>query len=120
MIWVGATGYDTQRRSPLPLAVSQQGVCIFRDRTISSLDAAGIPWRIAYTSASLSGLSAAVRAGLAVTVLTPSMLGSDMRVLTQGLPDLPHIEIALHRAARCGEAGQQLAAQLKAHIQSAR
>ncbi|MDR9469375.1 LysR family transcriptional regulator, partial [Marinospirillum sp.] len=27
MIWAGATGYDTQWRSPLPLAVSKQGVC---------------------------------------------------------------------------------------------
>lgn len=117
MIWVGATGYDTQSRSPLPLAVSRQGVCIFRDRTLLSLDAAGIPWRIAYTSASLSGLSAAVRAGLAVTVLTPSMLGSGMRVITSGLPQLPHIEIALHRGERCTDAAQQLAAQLQSHIE---
>ncbi|MBR9828879.1 MAG: LysR family transcriptional regulator [Oceanospirillales bacterium] len=117
MIWVGATGYDTQSRSPLPLAVSKQGVCIFRDRTLSSLDAAGIPWRIAYTSPSLSGLSAAVRAGLAVTVLTPSMLGNDMRVLKEGLPELPHIEIALHRGERPTEAAQLLATQLQSHIE---
>ncbi|MGC8118908.1 LysR substrate-binding domain-containing protein [Marinobacter sp. VGCF2001] len=122
MIWAGAIGYDTQWRSPLPLAVSQQGVCVFRERTIASLDAAGIPWRIAYTSASLSGLSAAVRAGLAITVLTPSMLGSEMRALgaEAGLPSLPGIEIALHRSPRQGsDASRQLALQLKAHIKGA-
>ncbi|MBV0933128.1 LysR substrate-binding domain-containing protein [Marinobacterium weihaiense] len=117
MIWVGATGFDTQQRSPLPLAVSRQGVCIFRDHTLSSLDTAGISWRIAYTSVSLSGLSAAVRAGLAVTVLTPSMLGSGMRVLKAGLPELPHIEIALHRREYLTEAAQLLATQLQAHIE---
>lgn len=120
MIWVGATGYDTQWRSPLPLAVSQQGVCVFRERTLASLDSAGIPWRIAYTSASLSGLSAAVRAGLAVTVLTPSMLGPDMRVLGTefGLPELPSIEIALHLSpGPFTEATRQLVDQLRSHIQ---
>ncbi|MBB5320978.1 LysR substrate-binding domain-containing protein [Marinobacter oulmenensis] len=119
MIWAGATGHDTQNRSPLPLAVSKQGVCIFRERTLASLDTAGIPWRIAYTSTSLSGLSAAVRAGLAITVLTPSMLGPDMRVLgsESGLPELPSIEIALHRATgRSTEATRQLALQLQSHI----
>lgn len=119
MLWVGAVGYDTQARSPLPLAVSRRGVCIFRDRAIASLDAADIPWRIAYTSASLSGLSAAVRAGLAVTVLTPSMLGSGMHVLDSGdgLPELSHIDIALHQAPQPSEATQQLASQLKTHIE---
>ncbi len=120
MVWVGAAGYDTHRRSPLPLAVSKQGVCIFREHTLASLDAAAIDWRIAYTSASLSGLSAAVRAGLAITVLTPSMLGPDMRVLgtDDGLPALPSIEIALHRSSKAAtEATEQLALQLHAHIE---
>ncbi|WP_111493438.1 MULTISPECIES: LysR substrate-binding domain-containing protein [Marinobacter] len=115
MVWAGATGYDTHQRSPLPLAVSREGVCVFRERALAALDAAGIPWRIAYTSASLSGLSAAVRAGLALTVLTPSMVGPEIRTLgvDDGLPDLPHTEITLHRSpGRPSEAARQLAAQL--------
>lgn len=119
MVWAGATGHDTHYRSPLPLAVSRQGVCIFRDRAIAALDAAGMPWRIAYASPSLSGLSVAVRAGLAVTVLTPSMLGTGLRRLgrEEGLPTLPFAEISLHRSpGRPTEATQQLAFQLQAHI----
>lgn len=119
MVWAGAAGYDTHHRSPLPLAVSREGVCIFRERAIAALDAAGIDWRIAYASPSLSGLSAAVRAGLALTVLTPSMLGPELRVLStnEGLPDLQDIEITLHRSpGRPSEATQQLAHQLQAHI----
>ncbi|MDP5291991.1 LysR substrate-binding domain-containing protein [Oceanimonas sp. CHS3-5] len=120
MVWVGAAGYDTPRRSPLPLAVSKRGVCIFREHTLASLDAAAIRWRIAYTSASLSGLSAAVRAGLAITVLTPSMVGPGMRILgaEEGLPALPGIEIALHRSSqRAGDAIDQLALQLRTHME---
>ncbi|WP_148253634.1 LysR substrate-binding domain-containing protein [Aidingimonas lacisalsi] len=119
MVWASASGYDTHHRSPLPLAVSKEGVCIFRERAIMALEAAGIAWRIAYASASLSGLSAAVRAGLAVTVLTPSMIGPDLRIIgvDEGLPELQTTEITLHRSpGRPTEATQQLAAQLQAHI----
>ncbi|MBB3139676.1 LysR substrate-binding domain-containing protein [Halomonas organivorans] len=121
MVWAGAAGYDTHQRSPLPLAVSKEGVCIFRERAIAALEAAGIPWRIAYASASLSGLSAAVRAGLAITVLTPSMMGQELRILglEEGLPELQTTEITLHRSpGRPSEAAQQLAIQLQAHIKS--
>ncbi|WP_428944761.1 LysR substrate-binding domain-containing protein [Pantoea sp. FN060301] len=111
-IWAAAVDYDAQRRLPLPLAVSTDSGCIFRQRGIEALDAAGRPWRIAYTSSSLSGLSAAVKAGLAVTILTPSMLTSGLRVLTQedGMPGLPFTEIALHTQpeAEMNEAATQL------------
>ena len=120
-VWAGAPGHDTQRRTPLPLAVSTDGVCIFRERALAALDAVGIPWRIAYTSASLSGLTAAVRAGLAITVLTPSMLGSDLSIIdsAEGLPELPMTEIALHRSpGRPKEAARQLALSLQTHIQA--
>ncbi|MDV6318248.1 LysR substrate-binding domain-containing protein [Chromohalobacter sp. HP20-39] len=120
-VWAGAPGHDTQRRTPLPLAVSTDGVCIFRERALAALDAVGLPWRIAYTSASLSGLTAAVRAGLAITVLTPSMLGSDLSIIdsVEGLPELPMTEIALHRSpGRPKEAARQLALSLQAHIQA--
>lgn len=119
MVWVAAAGYDTHHRSPLPLAVSREGVCLFRDRALAALEAAGIPWRIAYASASLSGLSVAVRAGLAITILTPSMLGPEMRILgiDDGLPELPNTEITLHvTTERLSEAAQQLAIQLRTHF----
>lgn len=120
-VWAGAPGYDTQRRTPLPLAMSRDGVCIFRERAIAALDAAGIAWRIAYTSASLSGLTAAVKAGLAITTLTPSMMGAGLRILdnSDGLPELPKTEIALHRSpGRPNEASRQLALRLQAHIRN--
>ncbi|MDV2079184.1 LysR substrate-binding domain-containing protein [Marinobacter xestospongiae] len=121
MVWACGSGYETQSRSPLPLAVSRQGFCVFRERAIAALDGAGIAWRIAYASASLSGLSAAVRAGLAVTVLTPSMVGANLRVLgiEDGLPELPRTEITLHRRpGNLSEAAEQLALQLQAHVTS--
>ncbi len=111
LVWATAADHTAEEREPLPLALSRQGVCTFREQAIEALEAADHPWRIAYTSTSLAGLRAAVRSGLAVTVLTPSMLDPDLRTLgpDSGLPDLPSIELALHRSAgRPSEPARQL------------
>ncbi|MFW6388132.1 MAG: LysR substrate-binding domain-containing protein, partial [bacterium] len=62
---------------------------------------AGRRWRVAYTGGSLSGITAAVKAGLAITVVTPSMLGEDLENIDTGgeLPELPSVEIAIHLPA---------------------
>lgn len=97
-IWAATKNYNIHHKSPLPLAVSRDKNCIFRKRAIEALNIAGIPWRIAYTSTSLSGLTAAVNAGLAITVLMPSMLPNELHIIhdKEGLPELPPTEIALH------------------------
>ncbi len=119
LVWAGPPDHQAHHRSPLPLALSREGVCVFRDSALAALDAAGLSWRVAYTSASLSGLRAAVRAGLAITVVTPSMLGPELRVIgpEEGLPELPAIEVALHRSpGRPSEAARQLAVQLQQQL----
>lgn len=110
-IWVGNENIDNYPlQSPLPLAVSRDGYCIFREQAISSLDSAGIEWRIAYTSSSLAGLSAAVRAGLAISIFTPSMLKEGLKILDEqyGLPKLADIEIAIHHNSILNSATQKL------------
>ena len=42
---------------------------VYRKRALAGLDAVGRAWRVVYTSPSLNGLQAAVKAGLGVTVL---------------------------------------------------
>mgnify|MGYP000205646240 CR=1 FL=1 len=119
LVWVAAADHATEERTPVPLALSRQGICTFREQAVAALSAADLTWRIAYTSASLAGLSAAVRAGLAVTVLTPSMLDADLRPLGResGLPELPSIEIALHRSpGRPSEPARQLFSTLQAQL----
>lgn len=98
LVWAGTPDHNTADRDPLPLALSRQGVCVFREQALAALNAAGVPWRIAYTGGSLSGITAAVRAGLAVTVVTPSMLAEGLQSIdsSEGLPTLPSVEIAIH------------------------
>ena len=51
-------------RDPVPLAVAEQG-CLYRNRLIHAIEAAGRSWHIAYTSPNLPGIQAAVSVGLA-------------------------------------------------------
>jgi len=66
------------------------GVCTFREKAIAALDEHRIPWRIVYTSPSLSGLYAAIRAGLGVSVRTSEQARNGLVVLgrREGLPRL--------------------------------
>jgi DNA-binding transcriptional LysR family regulator len=96
VVW--ATGPDPQLhlQRPLPLAVNPEGA-VFRRWATSALEHAGIPWRIAYTSTSASGLESAVRAGLAVGVFSEATLSNRLQVLGpgDGLPPLPDAELWL-------------------------
>ncbi|HSH47443.1 MAG TPA: LysR substrate-binding domain-containing protein, partial [Halomonas sp.] len=87
---------------PLPLALYSPGADLFREVAEDALAAAGRDWRVAYTSQSMAGLAPVVQAGLAIVVVTRSMLGPQLRALDEssGLPALPAVELALHRAAR--------------------
>ncbi|HEX7690726.1 MAG TPA: LysR family transcriptional regulator, partial [Burkholderiaceae bacterium] len=53
-------------------------------------------WRVAFTSASLAGVWAAVGAGLGVTVRTALGLPARLQVLG-ALPALPQVGLDLHR-----------------------
>jgi DNA-binding transcriptional LysR family regulator len=71
--------------------------CIMRSAATTALDKSGIPWRIAFTSPSLSGIWAAVEAGLGVTVRTHAGLPTNLFELS-GMPELPKIGLTLHSA----------------------
>ncbi|MGC2855891.1 LysR substrate-binding domain-containing protein [Novispirillum sp. DQ9] len=58
--------WDGSGDRPLPL-VLLQAPCRFREAGCAALDAAGIPWRVAFASPSLGAAWAAVAAGVGVT-----------------------------------------------------
>ncbi|KAF0223012.1 MAG: LysR family transcriptional [Rhodospirillaceae bacterium] len=84
MEWFGSV--DLLTAEPLPLALLD-APCPFRQAAIDALDRAGLPWRMAVSGSSLSGLRAAAAAGLAVTCRWRfGMVGVPPLA---GLPDLP-------------------------------
>lgn len=100
LVWVGRDRSGVADLASVPLIVSPQP-CVYRKRAIEALEEAGKRWRIAYTSTSLTGTQAAVKAGLGVTVLPREMVPSHLAALGRdsGLPELDETEIALIEAA---------------------
>lgn len=99
MHWIGTrelTELPPSPAAPLPL-VMFDAPCVLRSAATQALDQARIPWRIALTSPSVSGLWAAVSAGLGVTLRTRIGLPAHLQVL-DGLPPLPALGYRLHRA----------------------
>jgi DNA-binding transcriptional LysR family regulator len=83
---------------PVPLA-SAEAPCFFRKRMIDTLEAEKRPFRMAFTTASLDGLWAAVAAGLGVTLrVSGGDLPDSVRPMEAGLPmpPDPFIDLCLH------------------------
>jgi DNA-binding transcriptional LysR family regulator len=97
LCWVASP--DTPGSAPpdsrLPLVVFE-APCLMRSVAIQALDQAGMPWRVALASMSLSGIWAAVSAGLGVTVRTRAGLPGNLRVRGD-LPELPDVGLMLYR-----------------------
>lgn len=70
-----------------------------RARGCHAADSSERPYRIAYSSPSLSALMAVVSAGLAITAQLESIITPDLEILgnRHGLPELPATSIVLVR-----------------------
>jgi len=103
MVWIGRADGEMpwKQGEPVPLALFESP-CFCRAGAVDSLDAAGMPWRVTFTSPSLYGLFAAIEAGLGVTVRTPLGIPPALGVVGPrlGLPKLGEIDISLHSANR--------------------
>jgi DNA-binding transcriptional LysR family regulator len=101
LVWVGAGEDVLHENTPVPLIVAPSP-CVYRKRATAALDAVGRAWRIAYTSPSLAGQHAALRAGLGVTALPDEMVPDDLSKfgVNHGFPPLADAEIALIRAGK--------------------
>jgi DNA-binding transcriptional LysR family regulator len=109
MAWVGRKGRVCMPGEPVPLALFESP-CVFRQPGIEALEKAKRPWRLAFTSPSLSGLWAAAAAGLGVTIRTALGLPASLAILdkSSGLPKLPHTELSLYAKANPSPAAARL------------
>lgn len=95
-LWYCASEFMLRPEEPLPLVLLDDP-SPFRDTIIKTLDAAGMPWRLAYVASTLSAVRAAVKAGLGVTARPVEMMSPDLRALGkgEGMPELPETEYML-------------------------
>jgi DNA-binding transcriptional LysR family regulator len=98
LMWVTSNRHSAHLEVPLPLALGRP-TCDWRKVAMDSLDSIGRAHRLLFSSGNAGAISAAVLAGLAVSVLPTSGLRSGMRVLSpaEGFPELPPCRIGLLR-----------------------
>jgi len=115
LVWAAGEAFDLELGATLPLALFHERA-VSREAALDALRAGERPWRIVYTSHSLTGVRAAALAGLAVTPIPASAVGAGLRVLgaADGLPPLPDLEFALYEKRRPDPACLALAAALGA------
>ena len=94
--WIASPSFRDRVRQPLPLALFNPP-CGCQTPGLEALERAGRTWRVAMTSPSLTGLWAAVSAGLGLTTRADLGLPADVQMIDIGLPALGNIPIVLHR-----------------------
>jgi DNA-binding transcriptional LysR family regulator len=108
--WVTSRRHPIDHKGAVPLAVFEQG-CLYRNRAIHALEAAGRAWHVAYTSPNLPGIQAAVSAGLGVSILPDVAILPGHRVLGRrdGFPPISNTELVLVAAPDATPATRRLA-----------
>jgi DNA-binding transcriptional LysR family regulator len=112
--WVTSKSHpiDPETRS-VPLIGFPAG-CLYRTGAIHAIESAGRAWHMAYTSSSLTGIQAAVAAGLGLSILSEIAILAEHRVLTakDGFAPIDKTEVALVASPDASPATLRLADRL--------
>jgi DNA-binding transcriptional LysR family regulator len=112
--WVTSKSHPRDTRTgSVPLIGFPSG-CLYRAGAIHALESAGRSWHMAYTSSNLSGIQAAVAAGMGLSILSEMAIQADHRVLTakDGFAPIDRTEVALVAAPDASPATLRLADRL--------
>ncbi|MFT4809958.1 MAG: DNA-binding transcriptional LysR family regulator [Paraglaciecola sp.] len=94
LVWVGDRSWANPQ-STLSLVLAPDG-CVYRSRVISKLKQQTQQWRISYTNADLSGITAAIKQGLGISALAKSSVPKQLDIIRhKHLPELGTIKICL-------------------------
>ncbi|MBR1121704.1 LysR family transcriptional regulator [Bradyrhizobium lablabi] len=112
--WVTSKSHPRDTRTgSVPLIGFPTG-CLYRAGAIHALESAGRSWHMAYTSSNLSGIQAAIAAGMGLSILSEIAIQAEHRVLTakDGFAPIDRTEVALVAAPGASPATLRLADRL--------
>lgn len=114
LVWIAREEVSFDHLGVVPLVLAP-APCVYRQRALDALNREAIRWRMAYTSPSLTGALAAVKAGLGVTVLPRELAPKDLAVLKK-FPKLKDAQISLLKQPASSEAIHQFASFVASHL----
>ncbi len=92
LIWAGV-GNPSSALDKLKLVLAPPG-CRYRERVLEQLNQNQLDWQISFTNTDLTGITAAIKAGLGITVLAKSTVPTELSALKHAsLPELGDIDI---------------------------
>jgi DNA-binding transcriptional LysR family regulator len=113
LVWAAAETFDLIPGAVLPRALYRER-SVSREAALAALQDGELGWEIVYTSPSLTGVRAAVLAGLAITPLPASAVIAGLCILDAeaGLPRLPDLQFAIYEKTGPDKAAAALAVAL--------
>ncbi|MDJ0356180.1 LysR substrate-binding domain-containing protein [Paenarthrobacter sp. PH39-S1] len=96
--WVGLEQTVLEPAAPVPL-IAYPAPSLSRKLAIDALEQAGRTWRITCSTKQISGVLAALRAGIGVAVMPTSLVPEDLKVITRrfSLPPVGDVDFTLIR-----------------------
>ena len=96
MHWVTSRAHNLLDHDPIPVALFDRA-CWWRDVALKTLEVGGHRHRVIYSSESVTGVAAAIEAGIAIGVLNESAVKPDLAILSQaeGLGKMPASKLVL-------------------------
>jgi DNA-binding transcriptional LysR family regulator len=100
MVWVAPLDSELHRTRPLPIAVWDHDQDSYSLYMRARLEEIVVPYRVAVVARNMTGLRSAVTAGVAVSAMMRSSVGTGMRELSdlEGFAPLAHLSIRLEMA----------------------
>lgn len=91
-VWLASTRYVHNPTTPVPLILADEP-SLYRKLALTALEQAQTAWQTHYVAPNLSGIKAALHAGLGITARNIELINNDFRVLgtSESLPLLPDV-----------------------------
>lgn len=96
--WVGLEETMLEPGAPVPI-IAYPAPSVSRKLALDALETAGRTWRVTCTTKQISGVLAALRAGIGIAVMPTSLIPEDLKVITKrfDLPPVGDVDFTLIR-----------------------